>query len=1641
MSLLCLRTRTFLRLRNFLTLIAGWLTFAGCTARAELIAYYDFNDAANPFKDLSGKGNHITGNAGTNPVWGATTGFQSTGAFDFSSDRLVVPVNVNAAVIPKMTWGAWVRTDTLTNGLYKILGQDNGSWDRVIGLDNRNPATFRYTSFTGDDAVNNSGPVENTPVPVSTTAWTFIAASYDQTAKTATLYVDLDASTTGDALVAVTEPAGFGFGSTTFAIGAIRPDINAEPWDGAIDNVFVYDEALSATAVKALRDAGGIQQPPKIIAFSASPGHINPGQNTALTWTTTGAATLSIDNGAPAISGNTGTVNVSPGATTVYTLTATNDAGPVTARVTVGVGGTVLLPQLTEFMASNDGALKDGDGNPSDWIEIYNPNAFALELGGYALQDSTTTWVMPNVQLQGGARMIVFASGQTVPNYVDAGGFLHTTFQLSADGEDLRLLDKDGQTVLSAFTAVPVQHTNFSWGRDPVTGNPGFFSPSTPGAANGSSLAGFVTDTKFDIDRGFFTTPITVTITSTTPGASIAWTADGTEPTPTHGTISAPPAADQTPAAAVNITTTTALRAIAFKTGWVSTKVDTQTYLFLEKVIDQPAAPPGFPATWGKFTGTNGSVAGTPVPADYEMKPAIVNANRPGMVNSLKSLPTISIVADPADLFGNDGILPNPFADLNGSGVFTRVPFIPERRCSVEWFQPDGAREFQIDCAVSLMGGWSRHYEATPKKSLALEFKKEFGQGKLKFPLFGEGEVDEFDRVNLRATFSDAWVDNAHPAQYLRDPFVRETYIAMGQPGSHGTFVHVYLNGLYWGLYNPTERPDANFAVSHYGGKEEDYDALKHQSLTAPASAPTDSYEAVSGTVARWEQALTASAGNLADLNAYNQLKQYVDMVSLADYIIVNSFLSNQDWPGKNWYAFGRRDGADGGFKFVPWDSEYSLLNVSANLTGASNLRTPARFYAQARNSAEFRLLFADRIHKHAYNGGPLTKEVMIARYTAMAAHIESAIDAEAARWGDNPNTRQGPNVNFTKANWISSRNQVLNSFMPNRPAQALSFYRSANLYPATNAPEFSQHGGLLDPPLVSFVNPPPGTIYYTTDGSDPRLVGGAVNPAATALVGGAATESYFNLEAAGWRYFVTPTGLGDSEIADGTPPHAAYGVTNWKHPDFDDAAWPSGQAMLGYGSITNRTMRTTVDYGGDPVNRYPTTYFRKTFTVPDASKVGKLLIDVIRDDGAIIYINGRHAGRTNMNAGNQHYTDVAIGDASPEDQVVRIEYALPAGLLRNGTNVIAVELHQSSVSNSDLGIDVALQAQLTSSGIVLAKSSTVKARVRSATNEWSALTEALFTVAAEPATSANLVISRIHYHPAPPTANEITAGFTDDREFEYIELMNYGTRSISLAGLEFVDGIGFTFDSSAVAELAPGERGVVVKNPAAFTLRYGAGIKIFGQFADGNLNNDGETLALRAANGTDLWRFTYNDGGAWPDSPDGGGPALALISPNSPPDNAGMSLPENWRPSSTAGGKPGSDDRVSLTAWLAARPNPNPLADPDGDGITQLVAFATGAGTNPQAYAFLPKVTTQSFDIGGTVNLYPVMEVRELIGATGITAGIESSPNLQSWGPAAVVLISTTDHGDGTMTRRFRTQSPPQSRSTFFRVSVRQVP
>ncbi|MFT5188307.1 MAG: hypothetical protein ACI9DF_001063 [Verrucomicrobiales bacterium] len=752
-------------------------------------------------------------------------------------------------------------------------------------------------------------------------------------------------------------------------------------------------------------------------------------------------------------------------------------------------------PVISEIMASNQRSFVDGHGEYPDWIEIHNPTDNDIDLQGYVLRDCDTDWPMSSTSLGPDDRMLVFASGN---GGFDPDGWPHATFTLSKEGEPLELINPAGEVVSSFGDGFPEQRTDISYGLDP-DGNFAYFTSPTPRAPNGSGILGFVADTKFSTKRGHYSKAFELVITTETEGASIVYTTDGRDPR--EGNLFSPTRIYEGP---ITIDRTTTIRAFAKKADFVSTNIDTQTYIFTNDVIRQTNEPAGFPNTWGEFTGTNGSVRGRPVPADYEMNPAIVDDDPDAMETALKSLPTLSIVMDPSDLFGRDGILANPFGGVDGSGVHTMAPFIKDRQTSVEWIDPNGGPEMQIDCGIRLSGGWSRHYAATPKKSFSLVFKEIFGPSKLRFPMFPGSSVDEFDRVVLKAIFSNAWPDAARPPDYLRDYFTRQTRLDMGEPASHGSWVHLYLNGLYWGLYNPTERPDASYAATHFGGEKAEYDAVKHAGLGGPGQATNDRHEVIDGTEDKWLAALSLARDGLENEANYRAFQELVDVQNLADYAILNIYGANVDWPHKNWYANTKREGG-AGFRFYSWDSEYAWHDLAADRINVSNRNTPAELYASVRRNKDFQRLFGDRVQKHLFGDGALTVEANVARFNRLAAIIEPAITAEAARWGDHANTRQG-RTNYTKASWESARNGIINNFLTKRHDRAVEQFLAADLYLDLIAPTFEPHGGEVeaDHRLVlrskdaqNLLLPNGGDIVFTLDGTDPRLPDNTKSPTA----------------------------------------------------------------------------------------------------------------------------------------------------------------------------------------------------------------------------------------------------------------------------------------------------------------------------------------------------------------------------------------------------------------------------------------------------------------------------------------------------------------------------------------------------------------
>ncbi len=727
---------------------------------------------------------------------------------------------------------------------------------------------------------------------------------------------------------------------------------------------------------------------------------------------------------------------------------------------------------INELMASNSGCIQDSQDQYDDWVEIYNYASYPVHIGGMYLTDDLsepTKWRIPTATtVPAGGYLLIWADN-------DVGDSeLHANFKLDADGEEIGLYESDGITLIDSIT-FGKQTTDISYGRFPNASDElYFFSIPSPGAQNEAGYLGVVADTKFSVDRGFYDTPFSVTITTETVGAVIRYTTDGSAPIETSGRIYTGP---------VQISTTTSLRAMAYKQGWLSTNVDTHTYIFLDDVIQQPQYPPGFP--------TNGWGHAGP---DYEMDPVVVNAYSRTIKDDLKSIPTISLVMNTDDWFGSKGIYINESQDGT------------ERVVSMEYIDPNDSGRFQINCAISMQGGVSGGGTSLDRwKSDKLSMRPRFktttddgtptgGPTKLNYKILRDSPVENFDTLVLDARLNNAWNygnndTQRRRAQYTRDQFTSDIQNAMGGYGHHGLHVHLYLNGLYWGLYNLHERPDESFAASHLGGNKDDYDVLKHDENTV-----------VNGSNTNYREMFDVAGDGLSLDSQYQLIQQYLDIPNFIDYTITNFYIGNSDWAHKNWYASRNLADPDGLWRYHCWDAEHVMEGLYDNTpqNGRRPNGSPLYLHDKLIRNDEYRMLFADHVHRHFFNDGVLTVDNAAALYQYRLDEVDRAVVGESARWGDNRIDQGG--IKYTRdEHWVNQRDWLLNTYFPRRTGVVLNQLKSEGWYPNIESPEFRinssyQHGGWAAANSMLSITSGSGTIFYTLDGFDPRYYGGSID-------------------------------------------------------------------------------------------------------------------------------------------------------------------------------------------------------------------------------------------------------------------------------------------------------------------------------------------------------------------------------------------------------------------------------------------------------------------------------------------------------------------------------------------------------------------
>jgi hypothetical protein len=1111
-------------------------------------------------------------------------------------------------------------------------------------------------------------------------------------------------------------------------------------------------------------------------------------------------------------------------------------------------------------MASNKDTLLNALNESGDWIELYNAGSSPVDLGGMTLTDDPmipTRWQIPsNTFILSKGYVVLWADGRAADNE------LHASFNLNADGEQVALFASDGQTLLDSVI-FDKQVQDISFGRSPS--DPAvwqYMDDPTPGTANLTGYPGLVADTQFSVDRGFYEQPFQLEIFTATPDAFIFYTTDGSDPKRSQ--------AASVYTGPLTVSRTTCVRAFAMKPAWRPTNVDTQTYLFPDDVIafnQADAFGAGYPESWyGSY------------PGDYEMDPEVTQDPdyRDQMKPALLAIPTLSIVTDKDLLFSRDkdpetgGIYIYPGHSSTGGQDW-------ERPVSAEFFDANGTQAFQVNCGLRIQGGESRNPPKMPKHSFSLRFREEYGQGKLNVPLFDNWPVDSFDSLQLRGFFNNSWAhwapDQRQRATYIRDQWMRDALTAMGQDDAgQGFFLHLYINGMYWGLYNLEERPEEDHYAAYHGGDPALIDAINGGSAT-------------NGTTQAWNQ-----LKQIVRQKDWDRIQTLMDVDNFIDFMLAQLYSGNQDLKTDgNWRAAG--GGTDQRpWRFYAWDSEHIMENV--NHTRNAPAQDPTGLWESLRQIDQFRERFADRVHKHLFNHGALTPVPAAERFMARASEIETAVIAESARWGDYRRDMHpyssGPYYLYTRdAYWLPERDKLIDTYFPQRTDKAIQIFKNLNLYPNVEAPAFHidghyQHGGTLTPNQMLSMTSSEPAILYTLDGTDPKS--GTVTPPDAAI------ETLILVKENAVKKILVPT----QDIG-----------TTWRggHEPYPDAGWSAGMPAL---SDTTGGVGYEFGSGYEPFIAYDlldamyatngSCYIRIPFAVwsEELQDITGLELHVRCDDGCVIYLNGTEIGA--INKPDPLQWNSTCDNRSDDTAFAMIPASQYIDQLKAGLNILAVQAINQSVTSSDFLFSVELEATQGGPGqggatasqalhyagpFTLPYSTQIKAR--SYDGQWSALNEAVYSVGP---IVESLRITELMYHPTEPNA-------------EYIELGNMGTATINLNLVHFSQGIDFTFD---VTDLAPGERIVIVQDLADFTAVYGEALPVAGQY-QGSLDNAGERLVLQDATGKDILNFKYKDG--WYKTTDGQGRSLELAQ-SEVSDPALYSEKATWRASSLQGGTPG---------------------------------------------------------------------------------------------------------------------------------------
>jgi hypothetical protein len=1244
---------------------------------------------------------------------------------------------------------------------------------------------------------------------------------------------------------------------------------------------------------------------------------------------------------------------------------------------------------INEFSANNGDSLEDEDLDSPDWIELYNGQDQNQDLSGYYLTNDPTQktlWRIPRMIMSPFDHLVIFASGK---DRSSADSSLHTNFNLSKEGGYLALIAPDGTTVVSEFDYLE-QAQDISYGALGVNRSVGYLENPSPGAINfGLQAEGPPAESvKFDRAGGAFSGSATLAILPpASPTAVVRYTTNGSIPNTTSRVYSS----------RFNITDTTTIRARVYEKGRLPGDIKSRTFLELASNVRN-------------FT------SNLPI--------VVVDTNGVNIDSSGRSFqPVYTVVIDRDELTGIARIN-DPEPNFTGRG------------------------------GMHIRGQSSAGF---PKKQYAWETWNNENEDKKVSVL---GMPADSDWI-LYAPYSDKTL--------MRNAIVYETARTTG--GSFGgvrtQYVEVFMNrnqgtvtlNDYRGVYvlmEKIKRGKERVDIERLGSLTEDPKLITGGYIfkkdkgpysrawnTSIERVPLDMHEPERPNSAQFSyirnyvnQMETALHGDSFD-DPDEGYQAYIDRLSFIDsHLYTEAFKDIDGYRISTYFSKSR----NGKIRALPvWDFNLGLGN--ANYLNGQNPR--GWYYPQVGGSDYYwyDTLFTDKEFTLAY----WDRFWFLRRSLLSTSNMMGMIDRHDAELDGSRGTPNAVTRNFQEWNTLgrylwpnadgfASRrsHQAEVDWMKNWLTTRLAWMETQSRGSNGNAkpPVFNSYGGEVQTGFDLAMGEPNNwagaKIYYTLDGSDPRL--------------GKSPSIALIEENAPCDVLVPSSTNGGSKLMIG----------EWTNvtPPPNLASWTSGNQGVGYEKSSSNLYDDyfNLDIESQMASKNGSCYIRIPFTISSQAELDSLeslTLKMRYDDSFVAFLNGTEVAKDSNAPANLAWDSIADGSHDDDDAIEYSPFSIPRGknLLKVGENILAIQgLNRGRGSNDALwscllsasrggGDAVSANALVYSSKLELDKSVDVRARTFDGF-KWSPLSQAGFVVSAVPASVENLVISEIHYRPASPTPAETSAGFDSRGNFEFIELLNIDPdQAINLEGISFTDGIGFTgFDNTLplrVRILAPGERVILVNNQAGFELRYGSA-NIAGEY-DGSLKNEGEQIVILDAAGFPIRDFSFGVEFPWPESAaDGSGFSLVLNDAFSNPDH---SEPASWRASVDLNGTPGGDDSVPFIGVASA--------DADGDGFNAFLEYALGSDDGSSSSQ--PSLSLDT-DASNGVDDYFIVSFRINLAAVGLQYSLQGSSDLVSWTNEQEMSHVATEHnGDGTATMKFRSTGPVNAvlGEKFYRIQV----